>query len=219
MSRALESPEKPLAALMGGAKVSDKILLLENILDKLDHLFIGGGMCVTFLKAQGHGVGASLVEEDRAGICTGDAGGGREKGDQGASAGRGGGGQRVLARPGGGPGDYVRRRSRWWNHHGHRSFGSERVCQLVEGVSHSDLERAYGRVRDAQIQRGYADSGIRHRGLTRSHQCGGGGSTAETVEALGLMDRMTHVSTGGGASLEFLGGIELPGIAALPDAD
>ena len=65
MGRALESPEKPLAALMGGAKVSDKILLLENIMDKLDHLFIGGGMCVTFLKAQGHGVGASQVEEDR----------------------------------------------------------------------------------------------------------------------------------------------------------
>ena len=65
MGQALESPEKPLAALMGGAKVSDKILLLENMLDKLDHLFIGGGMCVTFLKAQGHGVGASQVEEDR----------------------------------------------------------------------------------------------------------------------------------------------------------
>ena len=65
MGRALEAPEKPLAALLGGAKVSDKILLLENMLDKLDHLFIGGGMCVTFLKAQGHGVGASQVEEDR----------------------------------------------------------------------------------------------------------------------------------------------------------
>ena len=65
MGLALESPGKPLAALMGGAKVSDKILLLENIMDKLDHLFIGGGMCVTFLKAQGHGVGASRVEEDR----------------------------------------------------------------------------------------------------------------------------------------------------------
>ena len=65
MGRALESPEKPLAALMGGAKVSDKILILENMMDKLDHLFIGGGMCVTFLKAQGHAVGASQVEEDR----------------------------------------------------------------------------------------------------------------------------------------------------------
>ena len=65
MGRALESPEKPLAALMGGAKVSDKILLLDNLLEKLDHLFIGGGMCVTFLSALGFSTGASRVEEDR----------------------------------------------------------------------------------------------------------------------------------------------------------
>ena len=65
MGQALESPEKPLAALLGGAKVSDKILVLENLLDKLDHLFIGGGMCVTFLRALGRETGASRIEEDR----------------------------------------------------------------------------------------------------------------------------------------------------------
>ena len=65
MGKALESPASPLAALMGGAKVSDKILVLENLLDKLDHLFIGGGMAVTFLKARGYKTGASSVEEDR----------------------------------------------------------------------------------------------------------------------------------------------------------
>ena len=65
MGRALESPERPLAALLGGAKVSDKILVLENLLDKLDHIFIGGGMCVTFLKALGTNTGASSVETDR----------------------------------------------------------------------------------------------------------------------------------------------------------
>ena len=65
MGRALESPASPLAALMGGAKVSDKILVLENLLDKLDHLFIGGGMAVTFLNAQGLETGASSVESDR----------------------------------------------------------------------------------------------------------------------------------------------------------
>ncbi|MED5405030.1 MAG: phosphoglycerate kinase, partial [Chloroflexota bacterium] len=65
MGQALESPEKPLAALMGGAKVSDKILLLDNLLEDLDHLFIGGGMCVTFLNALGYLTGDSRVEEDR----------------------------------------------------------------------------------------------------------------------------------------------------------
>ena len=65
MGRALESSASPLAALMGGAKVSDKILVLENLLDKLDHLYIGGGMAVTFLRSQWVGTGASAVEEDR----------------------------------------------------------------------------------------------------------------------------------------------------------
>ena len=64
LGRALESPEKPLAALMGGSKVSDKILVLENLLDKLDHMFIGGGMSVTFLNALGYNTGASRIEED-----------------------------------------------------------------------------------------------------------------------------------------------------------
>ena len=67
LSQALDIREedKPLAALMGGAKVSDKILVLENLINKLDHLFIGGGMSVTFLRAQGYGTGASSIEEDR----------------------------------------------------------------------------------------------------------------------------------------------------------
>ena len=65
LGEALEAPEKPLAALMGGAKVSDKILVLENLLGKLDHLFIGGGMCVTFLNALGYNTGSSRIEDDR----------------------------------------------------------------------------------------------------------------------------------------------------------
>ena len=65
MGKALDSPASPLAALMGGAKVSDKILVLENLLDKLDHLFVGGGMAVTFLNALGNETGASSIESDR----------------------------------------------------------------------------------------------------------------------------------------------------------
>ena len=65
MSQALDHPKQPLAALMGGAKVSDKIIVLEHLLDKLNRLFVGGGMAVTFLRATGYGTGASYVEEDR----------------------------------------------------------------------------------------------------------------------------------------------------------
>ena len=74
MGRALESPEKPLAALMGGAKVSDKILVLENLLSKLDHLFIGGGMCVTFLNAMGRNTGGLPYRRGPAGLRPGNPG-------------------------------------------------------------------------------------------------------------------------------------------------
>ena len=219
MGRALESPEKPLAALMGGAKVSDKILLLENMLDKLDHLFIGGGMCVTFLKAQGHGVGASQVEEDRLDFA-------REMLDEAGSR-----GIEVHL-----PEEVVVA----------SQFAAEPDAVLVaaadavpEGGYIMDIApsaaRAFARElgqcrtviwngpmgvfempRFSEGTRVVAEAIASAPGLT---SVVGGGSTAETVETLGLMDRMTHVSTGGGASLEFLGGIELPGIAALPDAD
>ena len=219
MGRALESPEKPLAALMGGAKVSDKILLLENIMDKLDHLFIGGGMCVTFLKAQGHGVGASQVEEDRLQFA-------REMLDAAGKRGI----QVHL------PSEVVVA----------SEFAADPATVQVssaddvpEGGVIMDIAPSAARVFASELQRCRTviwngpmgvfemprfSEGTRVVAEAIANSPGvtsvvGGGSTAETVEALGLMDSMTHVSTGGGASLEFLGGLELPGIAALPDAD
>ena len=218
MGRALEAPEKPLAALMGGAKVSDKILLLENILDKLDHLFIGGGMCVTFLKAQGHGVGASQVEEERLEFA-------REMLDAAAQR-----GIKVHL-----PGEVVVA----------SEFAPDPADVLLspanavpDGGIIMDIAPSAARefARELQgcrtviwngpmgvFEMPRFSEGTRVVALAIADAPGitsvvGGGSTAETVEALGLMDSMTHVSTGGGASLEFLGGIELPGIAALPDA-
>ena len=217
MGSALESPDKPLAALMGGAKVSDKILLLENMLDKLDHLFIGGGMCVTFLKAQGHDVGASQVEEDRLEFAREMLDAAEKRGIKVHLP-----GEVVVANefapdptdvsvtaadsvPEGGiimdiapsaAGEFASAlrqcRTVIWN----GPMGVFEMPQFSEGT----------RV----VANAIADT----PGVT---SVVGGGSTAETVEALGLMERMTHVSTGGGASLEFLGGIELPGIAALPE--
>ena len=219
MGQALESPEKPLAALMGGAKVSDKILLLENMLDKLDHLFIGGGMCVTFLKAQGHSVGASQVEEDRLEFA-------REMLDAAAQR-----GIKVHL-----PGEVVVA----------SEFAPDpaevRVAfadSVPEGGIIMDIAPSAANEFAVQLQQCRTviwngpmgvfemprfSEGTRVVAQAIANAPGvtsvvGGGSTAETVEALGLMDGMTHVSTGGGASLEFLGGIELPGIAALPDAD
>ena len=214
---ALGEPARPLAALMGGAKVSDKILVLENLLGRLDALFIGGGMAVTFLAATGRSVGASAVETERLDFA-------REMLRRAAAAG-------VAVHlpsdvvvasefddaaavdivpvdeaPAGGyimdigpatAGEYARRlagcRTVIWN-------GPMGVFEMA-------------RFRDGT--RAVADA---IGGLPGVTSVVGGGSTAEAVEALGLAGRMTHVSTGGGASLEFLEGRELPGIAALPDA-
>ena len=219
LGRALESPEKPLAALMGGAKVSDKILLLENIMDKLDHLFIGGGMCVTFLKAQGHGIGASQVEEDRLEFARDMLDAAEKRGikvhlpsevvvasEFSADPAE----VQVTAADGvpeGGIIMDIAPSSAW-------EFASAlKECRTViwngpMGVFEMPRFSEGTRV----VAQAIADA----PGVT---SVVGGGSTAETVEALGLMDNMTHVSTGGGASLEFLGGMELPGIAALPDAN
>jgi phosphoglycerate kinase len=218
MGRALEAPEKPLAALMGGAKVSDKILLLENMLDKLDHLFIGGGMCVTFLKAQGHGVGASQVEEERLEFA-------REMLDAAAQR-----GIKVHL-----PGEVVVASEFAPDPSEVRVTPANEVpeggiimdiapsaasefadeLQLCRTVIWNGPMGVFEMPRFSEGTRVVAEAIAGSPGVT---SVVGGGSTAETVEALGLMDAMTHVSTGGGASLEFLGGIELPGIAALPDA-
>ncbi|CAI8056818.1 Phosphoglycerate kinase [Geodia barretti] len=212
MGRALESPEKPLAALMGGAKVSDKILLLDNIMDKLDHLFIGGGMCVTFLKAQGHGVGASqfaremLGEAEKRGIkvhLPSEVVVASEFAADPAEV-------QVSSADGVPEGGIIMDIAP----SAAQQFASE--LQQCRTVIWNGPMGVFEMPRFSEGTRVVAEAIAGAPGVT---SVVGGGSTAETVEALGLMDSMTHVSTGGGASLEFLGGIELPGIAALPDAD
>ncbi len=217
MGQALESPRPPLAALMGGAKVSDKILVLENLLDKLDQLYIGGGMAVTFLHAQGHSTGASSIEEDRLDFA-------RDVLRRGAE-----GGTRVFI-----PSDLVVA----------SEFAPDpSQCQTVDAEAvpdgwyimdvgagsaqaYADGLRSCGTIiwngpmgvfEMPRFSEGTRTVANAIAGLPNVTTVVGGGSTAEAVEEMGLMDRMTHVSTGGGASLEFLEGRELPGIAALPD--
>ena len=209
---------RPLAALMGGAKVGDKILVLENLLEKLDHLFVGGGMSVTFLRAQGYGTGASSIEEERLEFAKDILARARNWGTQ------------VHL-----PVDVVIA----------NQFAADApevktvlVDQVPEGWFIMDIGDTTARLfseslgccktivwngpmgvfempRFSKGTRAVAEAIARLRGVT---SVVGGGSTAEAVEEMGLMERMTHVSTGGGASLEFLEGKELPGIAALPDA-
>ena len=218
MDLALTQPERPLAALMGGAKVSDKILVLENLLQRLDHLLIGGGMAVTFLAAQGNPVGASSVEDDRLDFA-----------------------RAVIARAARHgialhlPTDVVAA-SEFAAHPVESQVFPARA--VPDGWHIMDIGGATARAYAATLadcrtiiwngpmgvfemerfKDGTRTVANAVAGLPGITTVVGGGSTAEAMESLGLADAMTHVSTGGGASLEYLGGKELPGLAALPDA-
>ena len=215
---ALAEPARPLAALMGGAKVSDKILVLENLLERLDHLFIGGGMAVTFLAAAGKPVGASVLEEDRLDFARdvmrrANAGGitvhlpadvvaASEFSPQPASV-------SAVSSDSVPDGWYI------------MDIGPDtagRYAGELSGCKTILWNGPMGVFEMEQFRAGTRAVAGAIAGLPGVTTVVGGGSTAEAVEALGLMDQMTHVSTGGGASLEFLEGRALPGIAAIPDA-
>ena len=208
---ALESPEKPLAALMGVAKVGDKIRLLDN-------LFVGGGMSGTFLTAVGYSTGASRLEEDRLDFA-------REIIDRAKTA-------KIDVHL---PQDLVIANEFAAEPGETRTVAAD---QVLDGWYIMDIGSATARefsgalsgcktiiwngpmgvfemLKFSQGTRTVAEAIAALSGVTTVV---GGGSTAEAVEELGLIDKMTHVSTGGGASLEFLEGKELPGIAALTDA-
>ena len=218
MGKALESPASPLAALMGGAKVSDKILVLENLLDKLDHLFVGGGMAVTFLNALGNETGASSIESDRLDFA-------RDVMERAAR-------QNISVHL---PHDLVVASSFDAEPAETRTVPAEQVPGgwYIMDVGDQTAAQYAGELKECRtiiwngpmgvfemprFSQGTRTVANAIAGLPGVTTVVGGGSTAEAVEELGLMEQMTHVSTGGGASLEFLEGQELPGIAALPDA-
>jgi len=217
MGKALESPERPLAALLGGAKVSDKILVLENLLDKLDHIFIGGGMCVTFLKAQGINTGASNVETDRLDFARELMERAKQRNiqvhlpDDLVIADRfGPDGEVKTVASGQVPDD-------WFI----MDVGGDTATRFAKDLAACRTIIWNGPMGVFEMPRFSQGTRVVAHGIAETQGITtvvGGGSTAEAVEEMGLMDQMTHVSTGGGASLEFLEGKELPGIAALPDA-
>ena len=215
LGNAVENPERPFVAILGGAKVSSKISVINNLLDKVDTLIIGGGMCYTFTKAQGGSVGNSLLEEDYLQYALDMVKKAEEKG------------VKLLL-----PVDAVAA----------DAFSNDANTQVVaqneipEGWMGLDIgpktaEMFADAVKSAKtvVWNGpmgcfempkFADGTkavAEALANTDAVTIIGGGDSAAAVNQLGYGDKMTHISTGGGASLEFLEGKELPGVAAAND--
>lgn len=214
MGGALENPRRPFVAILGGAKVSDKIGVITNLLGKVDTLIIGGGMAYTFYKAQGHAIGSSLCEEDKLGVAADILKQAEEKK------------VRLLLPVDNRAGD------KFDANCADKVVGTEIPDGWLAMDIGPETEKLFsGAVKGAgtviwngpmgvfemekfsggtcAIARAVADSGA----ITII----GGGDSVAAVTKLGFADKMSHISTGGGASLEFLEGLALPGIACLND--
>ena len=217
MGGALADPKRPLVAILGGAKVSDKIGVISNLLDKCDTIIIGGGMAYTFMRYLGHSIGTSLLEEDwieKAGQMMADA---KEKGvkflitidnkvgkeyDENTES-------KIVNSdeiPDGWMGLDIGPESQKLFSDAIKGAGTV-IWNGPMGVSEwKNFEDG-----TVAVAKAVADSG--------AISIIGGGDSVAAVTKLGFADKMSHISTGGGASLEFLEGKELPGIAALQDKD
>ena len=213
LGRVLTSPERPFAAVLGGAKVSDKIAVMENLADQVDTLIVGGGMAATFLKARGLEIGDSLVEEERTPFAAEFSRKQDSKLHLPVDA--------VIADAF--SADAAHRRVRadgipqgWRIMDIGPETGScfEKALAPCKTVVWNGPMGVFEWKPFSQGTRAVAESLASLDGATTVV---GGGSTAEAVDSLGLGGKMTHVSTGGGASLEFLEGKVLPGVAVLMD--
>ena len=214
---ALENPKHPFVAILGGAKVSDKIGVIENLLDKVDTLIIGGGMAYTFYKAQGHHIGTSICEEDKLDLAKSILEKAQEKGVK-------------LLLP---VDNHVS--SEYSNNGEDKIVDSTEIPDGFMGldIGPKTIEKFEEAVKDAKTVVWNGPLGVcefdkfatgTKAVATMLSKIGattiiGGGDSAAAIEKLGLADKMTHISTGGGASLEFLEGKTLPGIACLQDKE
>ncbi len=216
-SKVLESPERPFVAVLGGAKVSDKIGVIRNLLEKVDIILIGGGMAYTFLKSLGYEVGKSICEVDKISLAKELLDLAKEKKVE-----------LVL------PVDVViadnfapdantkvvsvsQIPSDWRG----LDIGPQTIEIFVQKVSQAKTivwNGPLGVFEMPAFSEGTKAVGIAIAN-TNALKVVGGGETAEAVEKFGLAEKMTHVSTGGGASLEFLEGKMLPGVAILDDSE
>ena len=214
MGKALDDPKRPFVAVLGGAKVSDKINVINNLLEKADTVIIGGGMAYTFKKAQGYTIGKSLLEEDKLDYA-----------------------KEMLAKAEAKGVNFLLPDDNFCA----SEFSADAEPVLVEGDIPDDLmgmdigpktvEKFAAAVKGAgtivwngpmgvfEFDRFANGTKAMAQALAYSGAVTivGGGDSAAAVEKLGFADRITHISTGGGASLEFLEGKELPGVACLLD--
>ncbi len=203
----LEDPKRPFVAILGGAKVSDKLGVIKALLDQVDGLVIGGGMCFTFLAAQGHGVGDSLLQKDQIDAC-------RELLDSGK-----------ITLPSDivvmGPDDEVRTvedevPDGWKG----LDIGPGRAAAFADIIGDAGTvlwNGPMGMFEDARFAAGtktVAEAVANAAGFTVV----GGGDSAAAVAEFGFADGVDHISTGGGASLEFIEQGDLPGLKALRDS-
>ena len=213
--RILKNPERPFVAVLGGAKVADKIPVIENLLGRVDTILIGGGMAYTFLKAEGHEIGNSLLEEDLIDTCRRIAEDAKARG------------VRLLL-----PKDHIVAEGIAPDAMV-EAMGPDVKPGLLGGDIGPATSKMYAEaVREAKTVVWNGPMGVFEvmpfAGGTRAvadaladsdgHSVVGGGDTAAAVEKFGFGESMDHISTGGGASLELLSGKVLPGIAALRDS-
>ncbi|MBF4501204.1 phosphoglycerate kinase [Savagea sp. SN6] len=215
LGAALETPKRPFTAIIGGAKVKDKIGVIDHLLDKVDHLLIGGGLSYTFSKAQGHDVGNSLVEEDKIDLAKSFIEKAEQKGvsmhlptdaviadEFSAEANV----QQVAidSIPAG-----------WMG----LDIGPETAKHYAEIIEKSQLiiwNGPMGVFEMKPFENG-TKTVAEAMATTAGYTVIGGGDSAAAVEQFDLADKMDHISTGGGASLELMEGKVLPGIAALSE--
>lgn len=213
LGAALENPERPFVAVLGGAKVSDKIGVIRNLLTKVDSLLIGGGMAYTFLKALGHEIGRSLLDEERIPLAKELMNEAKERGVK-----------LVL------PVDIVVADD-FSNDANTQIVAADSIPSDWEGLDIGPKTRELyaeiiggartviwnGPVGAFEMPAFSAGTRAIAEAMAKSSATTiiGGGDSAAAVEQFGLADAMTHISTGGGASLEFLEGKELPGVVAL----
>ncbi len=216
---AIENPQRPLAAIIGGSKVSSKIGVIETLLEKVDKLLLGGGMIFTFLKARGYGVGSSLVEEDKLELARSLEAKAKENGvelmlptdviiadkfanDANAQT------VKVENIPEG-----------WMG----LDIGAETVNAFQQALQDCKTVIWNGPMGVFEFERFAEGTKAIARTMAELTDNGastiiGGGDSVAAVEKVGLAEKMSHISTGGGASLELLEGKELPGLVALNDA-
>lgn len=213
LGETLENPQRPFVAILGGAKVSDKIGVIENLLDKVDTLIIGGGMAYTFIKAQGYEIGKSLCEEDKLDLANEIMKKAKQKG------------VKLML-----PIDTVVGKefnkdtesktvpstqipAEWEG----MDIGEETIKAYAEELKNAKTVIWNGPLGVFEFPNFAKGTNAIAKAISEINATTiiGGGDSASAVEKAGLADKMTHISTGGGASLEFLEGKKLPGIECL----